>query len=148
MESQPQNPEFRINPENFHPCLCKYTLVIPSSYAGGDFVCLGTLREGSLVEDWRVENALAKTTLFSCFLSAILLTFLSFSLFVTQQFPRYSNQVQRHCEWCRCIWMWIPNLVYGCILGWQCCVPFLCHCDLDLIFRIIMFRAYLLNYLG
>ena len=23
MESQPQNPEFRINPENFHPCLLK-----------------------------------------------------------------------------------------------------------------------------
>ena len=22
MESQPQNPEFRINPENFHPCNC------------------------------------------------------------------------------------------------------------------------------
>ena len=22
MESQPQNPEFRINPENFHPCTC------------------------------------------------------------------------------------------------------------------------------
>ena len=21
MESQPQNPEFRINPENFHPCM-------------------------------------------------------------------------------------------------------------------------------
>ena len=21
MESQPQNPEFRIHPENFHPCL-------------------------------------------------------------------------------------------------------------------------------
>ena len=21
MESQPQNPEFRINPENFYPCL-------------------------------------------------------------------------------------------------------------------------------
>ena len=20
MESQPQNPEFKINPENFHPC--------------------------------------------------------------------------------------------------------------------------------
>ena len=30
---------------------CKYTLVIPSSYAVGDFVCPGTLREGSLVED-------------------------------------------------------------------------------------------------
>ena len=23
MESQPQNPEFRINPENFHPCSSK-----------------------------------------------------------------------------------------------------------------------------
>ena len=22
MESQPQNPEFRINPENFHPWIC------------------------------------------------------------------------------------------------------------------------------
>ena len=22
MESQPQNPEFRINPETFHPCKC------------------------------------------------------------------------------------------------------------------------------
>ena len=22
MESQPQNPEFRNNPENFHPCIC------------------------------------------------------------------------------------------------------------------------------
>ena len=27
MESQPQNPEFRNNPENFHPCA--YTYVIP-----------------------------------------------------------------------------------------------------------------------
>ena len=27
MESQPQNPEFKINPENFHPCtslICSY----------------------------------------------------------------------------------------------------------------------------
>ena len=24
MESQPQNPEFRINPENFHPCRGQY----------------------------------------------------------------------------------------------------------------------------
>ena len=22
MASQPQNPEFRYNPENFHPCVC------------------------------------------------------------------------------------------------------------------------------
>ena len=28
MESQPQNPEFRINPENFHPC--NYTMIIKS----------------------------------------------------------------------------------------------------------------------
>ena len=25
MGSQPQNPEFRINPENFHPCYCLIT---------------------------------------------------------------------------------------------------------------------------
>ena len=30
MESQPQNPEFRINPENFHPCITKN----PDSVAG------------------------------------------------------------------------------------------------------------------
>ena len=24
MESQPQNPEFRINPENFHPCITSF----------------------------------------------------------------------------------------------------------------------------
>ena len=24
MESQPQNPEFRSNPENFHPCEAEY----------------------------------------------------------------------------------------------------------------------------
>ena len=23
MESQPRNPEFRNNPENFHPCVCE-----------------------------------------------------------------------------------------------------------------------------
>ena len=27
MESQPQNPEFRNNPENFHPCLLTYKQV-------------------------------------------------------------------------------------------------------------------------
>ena len=30
MESQPQNPEFRINPENFHACLTLVKLVTPS----------------------------------------------------------------------------------------------------------------------
>ena len=33
---------------------CKYTLVIPSNYAVGDFVCPGTHGESSLVEDGRV----------------------------------------------------------------------------------------------
>ena len=28
MESQPQNPEFRNNPELFHPCTCKLTCII------------------------------------------------------------------------------------------------------------------------
>ena len=28
MESQPQNPELRINPENFHPCYCEDNCVI------------------------------------------------------------------------------------------------------------------------
>ena len=35
-----------------------------------------------------MEYALAKTTLFSGFLSTMLLTFLSFSLFLMQQTPR------------------------------------------------------------
>ena len=33
MESQPQNPEFRINPENFHPCyLCFQEIRFPLAY--------------------------------------------------------------------------------------------------------------------
>ena len=28
MESQPQNPEFRNNPENFHPCACRSTWLL------------------------------------------------------------------------------------------------------------------------
>ena len=27
MESRPQNPEFRINPENFHPCITEIDCV-------------------------------------------------------------------------------------------------------------------------
>ena len=30
MESQPQNPEFRINPENLHPCICVVVMGIIS----------------------------------------------------------------------------------------------------------------------
>ena len=28
MESQPQNPEFRINPENFHSCIRMYSMKV------------------------------------------------------------------------------------------------------------------------
>ena len=28
MESQSQIPEFRNNPENFHPCLCEFLFVV------------------------------------------------------------------------------------------------------------------------
>ena len=28
MESQPQNPEFRIDPENFHPCLIIGVIIV------------------------------------------------------------------------------------------------------------------------
>ena len=40
MESQPQNPEFRINPENVHPCIQK--TVVPYSFVsfqGGESLC-------------------------------------------------------------------------------------------------------------
>ena len=30
MESQPQNPEFRNNLENFHPCICYYRQLLKS----------------------------------------------------------------------------------------------------------------------
>ena len=40
MESQPQNPEFRNDPENFHPCVikglnCAYLSVISAACSGG-----------------------------------------------------------------------------------------------------------------
>ena len=82
---------------------CKYTLVIPSCYAVGDFVCPGTLREGSLVEDWRVEYALAKTTLFfwlSINYASNFPIILYFSYAANP--PRYSSQVWRQRVWCRC----------------------------------------------
>ena len=33
MESQPQNPEFRIDPENSHPCMAK---IFPKRYIGSE----------------------------------------------------------------------------------------------------------------
>ena len=34
MESQPQNPEFRINPENFHPCSKKIVRIYQKCEGG------------------------------------------------------------------------------------------------------------------
>ena len=34
MESKPQNPEFKINPENFHPCI-KNCFVFTKTYVVG-----------------------------------------------------------------------------------------------------------------
>ena len=35
MESQPQNPELRINPENFHPCSSTSSLRLNSGSGSG-----------------------------------------------------------------------------------------------------------------
>ena len=39
MESQPQNPEFRNNPENFHPCTSSETHALVQGLAGGTVLC-------------------------------------------------------------------------------------------------------------
>ena len=35
MESQPQNPEFRNNPESFHPCRWDFFFFFTSLFQGG-----------------------------------------------------------------------------------------------------------------
>ena len=52
MESQPQNPEFRINPENFHPC--KLVTDLKSSLASSNFCSLLILFANSLDPDQNV----------------------------------------------------------------------------------------------
>ena len=42
MESQPKNPEFRINPENFHPC---YVSMLTTTEVRPEFFLLVDLRE-------------------------------------------------------------------------------------------------------
>ena len=39
MESQPQNPEFRINPENFHPCR-QWEILVLLAYAHRSSHCI------------------------------------------------------------------------------------------------------------
>ena len=41
MESQPQNPEFRINPENFHPCNVSYYIWVKSALNLDAHLCRG-----------------------------------------------------------------------------------------------------------
>ena len=45
MESQPQNPEFRINPENFHPCNCHEQTLVSK-------LCRFSISEGSIFPDY------------------------------------------------------------------------------------------------
>ena len=40
MECQPQNPEFRINPENFHQCRSRHKILILNSLATRKFCML------------------------------------------------------------------------------------------------------------
>ena len=51
MESQPQNLEFRINPENFHPCYCHLLSIDYSAYIQmyfGDYVGSSLIRVHSV----------------------------------------------------------------------------------------------------
>ena len=46
MESQPQNPEFRINPKNFHPCIfkiCRSVLYNKTKFANCQFAKFSVL---------------------------------------------------------------------------------------------------------
>ena len=45
MESQPKNPEFRINPENLHPCLYELQISSKSSCVLSLFIWIQTVDE-------------------------------------------------------------------------------------------------------
>ena len=47
MENQPQNPEFRINPENFHPCA--YVMIRIGDAIGSLFACCVFFRAFAVV---------------------------------------------------------------------------------------------------
>ena len=73
------------------PCSIVYAhCLLPGRAFASLYVLLFLEKEAEIGgrEYRRVEHALAKTTLFSGFLSTMLLTFLSFSLFLMQQTPR------------------------------------------------------------
>ena len=64
MESRPQNPEFRINPENFHPCMgykidTYFPLITPSAFNMGTIlkmnISLNALAAGSLLNRKSIE---------------------------------------------------------------------------------------------
>ena len=59
MESQPQNPEFRNNPENFHPCF--YTLKKDSEFD------LDYMARSHFMKLHLVEKSLAGTPFFFIF---------------------------------------------------------------------------------
>ena len=64
MESRPQNPEFRINSENFHPCIgykvdTYFPLITPSAFSMGTIlkmnISLKALAAGSLLNRKSIE---------------------------------------------------------------------------------------------
>ena len=79
MESQPQNPEYRINPENFHPCQYSYFLT------GGNVLCPWTwhfivgsvqaqprmtghdMTEKLLTETYRIKTKQTKVLIFDVY---------------------------------------------------------------------------------
>ena len=52
MESQPQNPEFMNNPENFHPCVLFCLVEYPSS-----FITIKNVNTTSLSHIYRLSTA-------------------------------------------------------------------------------------------
>ena len=57
MESQPQNPEFRNNAENFHPCQLVLSLCILANFSCF-YCCLLTFSKNTFMNPFRMSNGL------------------------------------------------------------------------------------------
>ena len=53
MESQPQNPEFRIDPENFHPCI--------RDFGGAQRLKFGLIPNGNFYQAFRHIHLILST---------------------------------------------------------------------------------------
>ena len=56
MESQPQNPEFRKNPENFHPC--PYKLNVCIAFAKFNYLFENSVALDQLASDLHLDQKL------------------------------------------------------------------------------------------